>query len=157
MNKLTQNLALAILLAMTGFFTLPASAEGTFIGEACWIIEGIGDEEPQGTDYILLAVFDIGNNHLTLNGYSFSSDDESDDERMLLNGNAEIFGDQVFMSLNGLASDPDEILSISGQAKLSLDTLSGTVDLLGTGVDKTTEESGILADSGTLTITECPA
>jgi hypothetical protein len=39
---------------------------------------------------------------------------------------------------------------------LSLDTLSGTVDIIGTGVDEVAEVARTAADSGTLTITECP-
>lgn len=151
------NPLLTILLSLSGLFSLPALADGTYIGEVCWVIEGIDDEEPsEGTDYIKLAVFDIGAGHLTLNGYTFSSDDESVAERTLLNGNGEIFGDQIIFQLNGLASDPDEMLSLSARAVLSLGTLSGTVEIIAAAIDKNTQESGILSDSGTVTIAACP-
>ncbi|MEZ5492969.1 MAG: hypothetical protein R3F50_22045 [Gammaproteobacteria bacterium] len=157
MRCLKWNPLLSILLAISGFFSLPAFADGTYIGEACWEIQGIGDEEPsEGTDYIKLAIFDIGDGHFTLNGYSFSSDDESVDERTLLNGNGELFGDQIIFQLSGLTSDPDEMFSLSVRTVLSLSTLSGTVDVLGTGIDRNTQESGILSDSGTVTIAVCP-
>ena len=157
MNYFKWNTLLTILLVSSGLYSIPAFADGTYIGEVCWEIEGLGDEEPsEGTDYVKLAVFDIGAGHLTLNGYSFSSDDESVNERTLLNGNAEVFGDQIFFQLNGLSSEPDGLFSLSVRTVLSLSTLNGTVEIIGSGFDKNTQESGILADSGTVTITTCP-
>jgi len=157
MKNVNWKLALAFALTLSGFFAIPAYADGTYIGEACWIIETDEDEEPsEAIDYVKLAVSDIGDNHFTLNGYSFSSDDESVEERMLLSGNAEIFGEQVFLNMNGLSSNPDEIFSIAARAILSASTLSGSIEIVGAGIDRLLEESGIATISGTLTITECP-
>ncbi len=93
-----------------------------------------------------------------MNGFSFSSDDESTDERMVLSGNAEIFGEnQVVINLNGTVSNDEELTSASVSAKLSLSTLGGPFEIIGTILDKISEELVQGAEVGTLTITECPA
>ncbi|MCB1671213.1 MAG: hypothetical protein H7A04_15910 [Pseudomonadales bacterium] len=78
-------------------FSLASQSDAqSYIGEYCWKIE-TGTEPSSGEDFVLLAFQDIGDFHLTVNGYSFSTDDVSVDERMLVNGNAELFENALVM------------------------------------------------------------
>ena len=154
-RRLAESFSIALLSTSAIVISVPASAQ-TYLGEACWLINTEGSES-EGDDFLQLAVFDIGDNHFTMNGFSFSTDDESVDERMLLTGNAEIFAESVItINLSGTTSNDEETVSAGVNAKLSLSTLSGSFEILGTILDKVSEEIVQGTEAGTMTITECP-
>lgn len=142
----------ALLIAMIA----PVSAfSQTYLGDVCWRV--VADEETEEEESIVrLGVLDIGGNHFTMNGYSYSTDDESMDERTLLSGNAEVFGDRVFIHLNGSDSVSDELVSIAFNAKISTSTLNGSYEGIGTIFDRQSKEIVTGVQTGMLTLITCP-
>ena len=152
MKNSMQIVSLSVFMAVMGFLPVTGIAQ-TYLGEVCWLISETGESE---IDFIKLAASNVGDNHITLNGYTFSLDDESIDERSLLSGNAEVFEDQVFFNIHGNYSDEDEHGSISAIAKLSLSTLNGTAEIQATVYDKTSEQILSGSESAVLTLAACP-
>lgn len=134
--------------------TLPAVA-GDYIGEVCWLTEDDGDSEEEN-NYIKLGFYLVGDNHFTVNGFSFSDGDQTLDERTLFSGSAELFADQVILHMTGSSSDTEQLLTLTVSAKISLQNLNGTFEGIGKIFDRGSEELGEGYQRGTLTFTTCP-
>ena len=91
------------------------SGYAAFLGEFCWL----GSDSNELHRY---AVTDAGNGHLTVNGRLTDNDDPN--QKDVVFGAAEVFGNEVRMSLTYTRSDP----SVS-HANVSLDlaTLNGVI------------------------------
>lgn len=154
MNTRCKLLLILLCGAWSTLFTLPATAEG-YIGEVCWLTEDDGDSEEQN-NYIKLGCYLVGYNHFTVNGFSSSDGDQSLDERTLLNGNAELFSDQVVLHMTGSSSDIGQFLSLTVSAKISPADLNGTFEAIDKIFDRASEELGEGFQQCTLTFTACP-
>ena len=99
---------------------------------------------------------DIGDGHFTVNGHTLSPSVDSPDDIMALNGNAEIFGDQIRVTLNGASSDANFINAIAYHIKLSAQTLGGTFEGFGSIYSRSSEDIEEFAIEGTSVLADCP-
>ncbi len=117
----------------------------TFLGEFCWQF----DETGQPPIMFRLAVSDVGNQHFILNGSSELFTGE------IVNGNAEINGSDIIMTLNSSFSDVAATETAVYHVNLS-GTLNGTFTAILADAPKPTGPITHEHISGTVTLVSCP-
>ncbi len=124
----------------------------TYLGDLCWEVAEEGSE-----GYILkLAVSDVGNNHLTLNGIEISDQGEPRADGEIVHGNAELVGNEVLFSLNATSNSAEEIAAVTYSISISTTSLSGTYEGVATVHDKLEDVTIVGYGSGTFTNLSCP-
>jgi len=129
-------------LLLSGIASIMISANGLYAGsdlwpknkgEVCWTTNG---------EIVRLAVVRTLNNHYLIHG----TITEAGHKDTLINGNAEIIGDEVMMHTTLSWARVDEVNTYSGIVTLDLTTLNGTYEGLSNYYVKSSGETGISYD-----------
>lgn len=131
-------------LAFIGVVGASAAEASVFLGNFCWT-SSFGD-------VIQLGVTDMGGGQFLLLGRStFGSQVDA------VNGNAEVVGSQVLMTVSFSGADATESWSGTARVVLNLATLNGTIEAMGLDHEMSIPDSVFtFYDAGTVTPTACP-
>ena len=130
------------LLVLVGSSSVEAA---TYYGEYCW-------QDAEG-GILRLAVTDMGNGHLLVNGRLTPTVGNVE----AVHGNAEVVGTQVIIHITTSGFDADDIWSYTGNVVLDVQSLDGFVDGVSTWYEKQGGQSGITWDGQeALTYITCP-
>jgi hypothetical protein len=129
-----------------GVSTLNAWASD-YLGELCWHVEKEGE-----LIIVKLGVTHLGGGHYHLSGKTF----EDGNLRHIVNGNAEIEGNNVLITLTGSDKDALEMNSFSSHGILDISTLNGTWDMLNHEVEFPGLEIKTDYENYSLTFIPCP-
>jgi hypothetical protein len=130
------------LLVLAGGSSVEAA---TYFGEFCW--------QDVGGGIARLAITDMGNGHLLVNGRHT----EISGIVQAVNGNAEIVGTQVIMHITTSGFDAGEVRGFLGNIVLDLPSLNGTIEGVNVNYEKPAGPGGITYDGvQTLTFISCP-
>lgn len=148
--------AIVITMAVLVFgLVAKANAADTYLGDFCWTIP----DRPDIDNLLKLGVYEKEGGHFTLYGTETFSDEFGFKGIGAVNGNAEVVGNEILVTVTGTDDGIDIIpttFSSTIQATLDAGTLSGTVHIM--GLVQYASEGDVLPFSihGDMTLITCP-